>query len=686
MTAAAAVARPRPAAPLALLFYLAVALVFIWHGARLRDHYFGYDNDPISFVWYLHWWPWALLHGLDPLQTQKLWHGVGLNLTWTTSVPFLSLLTAPLSLLAGPLLTFNLLCIAMPALGAWSGFLLLRDLFGRTFPCLLGGLAYGFSSYETTQSCGHLNLATILFPPLAILLCRHRLSGRLGHRRFILALTAVALAQLGCSTEILLTATLFGAVLLAAVLLFAGRESRPALWRLGAEIAVSGLLAVLVAWPFLLVFIRGLAAFGGLPNDPSFFSLDPLALLIPTRLDRFGGAGLQPVSMLLTGGWWEQGGYLGIVLLLIVGAVILSPAGWRRPLAAVSLTTIVVFVAGLGPVLHVLDERTRIALPWSVMANLPVVDDVLPGRFTLYLALGTSVLLTAWLCEYRAPAFRAIGIAGLLLLTPRLGAMTWSDWPRDAFFTRANIERAIGRDRTVMILPAANRKPALAWQLEAGMSFNLAAAYAGYTPSSEAGQPVLGEWEHDVAGLHFSDDLQAFCARHAVDDILIGPGTSGVLRRAIEALGWPATRSGDVEILRVPPPASLRYVAIDGDYWPSSGPDNWMGQEVHIMTRSEPVTLVLSAADRPARLGPAELDVTRASGRTRLAVAPGADVPLALAANDQLTIRARSVFIPAEVVGNADPRALSVTLSIVPPPTIHARPAPPAASPSGLAR
>ena len=71
----------------------------------------------------------------------------GFNLMWTTSVPGPSLLVAPITLTAGPLVAYNVLALLAPALSAFTAFLLCRHVTGRTWPSLVGGYIFGFSDY-----------------------------------------------------------------------------------------------------------------------------------------------------------------------------------------------------------------------------------------------------------------------------------------------------------------------------------------------------------------------------------------------------------------------------------------------------------------------------------------------------------------------------------------------------------
>ena len=101
----------------ALAAYLVLAFCFL--GIRVaahpeRDVVGGLFTDPQIFVWSFAWWPHAILHGLNPFYTHQIWAPDGFNLAWATSVPGLAIAFAPLTLLFGPVLAYNVASIAMP--------------------------------------------------------------------------------------------------------------------------------------------------------------------------------------------------------------------------------------------------------------------------------------------------------------------------------------------------------------------------------------------------------------------------------------------------------------------------------------------------------------------------------------------------------------------------------------------
>ena len=84
----------------------------------------GVGPDPLILIWALNWWPWSLAHGINPFVTKFVWYPVGVNLTWVVSIPAAAFLALPVTLLWGPVESWNVLSMLAPALSAFSAFLL----------------------------------------------------------------------------------------------------------------------------------------------------------------------------------------------------------------------------------------------------------------------------------------------------------------------------------------------------------------------------------------------------------------------------------------------------------------------------------------------------------------------------------------------------------------------------------
>ncbi len=125
---------------IAAAFILYAALSVLFFGMPIIGHlpevYIGGGTDPICHIWAIAWWPYAIVHRINPLITHTLWAPEGYNLVWGTDIPGPSLLIYPVTRLFGPVVSYNILCLLAPPASAVSGFLLCRYVSGRFWPAL----------------------------------------------------------------------------------------------------------------------------------------------------------------------------------------------------------------------------------------------------------------------------------------------------------------------------------------------------------------------------------------------------------------------------------------------------------------------------------------------------------------------------------------------------------------------
>ena len=135
----------RPPPPTSSVSLSSSALPVLPH---FRRDLIGTGGDPQLFVWSLGWWPHARAPRPRPVRhARRSGRPHGSNLAWTTSIPGLALLLAPVTLAAGAVAAYNAAAILLPALAAWTAFLLCRHLTRSFWPSLAGGYLFGFSSY-----------------------------------------------------------------------------------------------------------------------------------------------------------------------------------------------------------------------------------------------------------------------------------------------------------------------------------------------------------------------------------------------------------------------------------------------------------------------------------------------------------------------------------------------------------
>ncbi len=402
----------------ALLIYL--ALSFFFYGLPIVRHfttsYIGAGADPTIFLWAIAWWPHAILHRINPILTTAIWAPKGCNLAWVTSIPGPSLLMTPVTLLFGPVLSYNILNILCPLANAFSMFLLCRYVAKRFWPALLGGLIFAFSEYTVSQSLAHLFLLFIFPAPLAILLVLRRVNQGLSRTTFVTLLSIVLTFEFLSSTELFATTSVFGSFAIILSYAVYNADCRSELRQLVVEIATSYTLLMVVLSPYLYyVFATGIPPI----NSGGNFSNDLLAFVVPTQVVLVGGRAFNSDPERLRA-WWEMSAYFGPGLWIVIALFVKS--NWREPvgkLLIVNLTLIAVL--SLGPILYV-SGRATIPMPWWLFSKLPLINQALPGRFGMYMFLIAALMASIYLSEDRHRAsFRVIlAVSTIVFLAPDL--------------------------------------------------------------------------------------------------------------------------------------------------------------------------------------------------------------------------------------------------------------------------
>ena len=125
----------------ALVIYLLLSGLFFGRGlvGHLSDRMIGIGPDWGSAVFFLAWWPYAVLKHLNPFITHVIWAPDGFNLGCSNFDPLAGIALAPITLLAGPVAAYNIGMLIAPALSAWSAYILCRLISGRFWPALVGG-------------------------------------------------------------------------------------------------------------------------------------------------------------------------------------------------------------------------------------------------------------------------------------------------------------------------------------------------------------------------------------------------------------------------------------------------------------------------------------------------------------------------------------------------------------------
>ena len=458
---------------IAFVLYLGIAMAYIGrYAVRSPGSADRTGPDVQIFLWGLRWWAYALQHGLNPLHSSLIWSPYGTDVLWTTTVPLLSVLAAPLTLTVGVTATWNILTVLAPALSAWAAYLLCRELTGNRWAAFIGGALFGFSSFELAQSVAHLQLTMSLSVPLmAWVLVRH-LRGKLGPRGLALRVGALAVCQFLISPEVLSTMLVGGALAgLAAFALLP--KQRVALRRATVWSAVGLAGAGVTLAPLLLTMLRD--APGRVLNSATTYSGDLLNLIVPTRVTALGGALAAAISSHYPGNVAEQGAYLGLPMVAVIAWFAVSRRSDRTARLLLALVTMAI-VLSLGPRLRIGGHMT-IWLPGALLQGVPFLNDALPSRFSMYTALIAAVIVSRWLADRPArwyPRLRWLLASLALVALAPTGSNTlwWKATPRA--ISSGTLARALPAGSTAISLPFWDPKDrSLYAQATSGMDFRL---------------------------------------------------------------------------------------------------------------------------------------------------------------------------------------------------------------------
>jgi len=511
----------------ALGIYLALSMLFFGRGlvGHFTTRHVGKAvGDPALIAWFLQWLAHAIVHRINPFYTNLLWAPATLNMAWTTWMPLIGLLLAPVTHALGPVTSLNVVFLLALPFGSWSAFMLYRYLTGSWWASLVGGYLFGFSGYMLYRLWEGDPQLLLVFPiVLSLWLVLRALNDEIKPLGFVGVMTAMLAVEFLISLEIFATATMFGGIAFALALVLLENETRRRLRALIIPIVISYAIALAVVSPYLYFFFSTAAPRAPM-WQPFLFSADLLFFVLPSwagELARFGVVARvferMPNTVTYVGF-----SYLGPVLLAIIA--VFTWRHWREARMRLLLwMMLIAAVLSCGPWLTVGGRRLML-MPGALLANLPLLRNALPVWFTMYLMLGAALVFAMWLASSNAGTAAKCGVtlAAVLFAMPRLSSAFW-DTPVDtpAFFLSGAYRDYLQPLEIVLPIPYGWRGNSLMWQAQSEMYFRMAGAWTGPPPAE------FERWPAMVAlfnGKYLPDpemQLKAFMAAHQVTAVLV---------------------------------------------------------------------------------------------------------------------------------------------------------------------
>ena len=382
---------PKPGISLhlaAIASYLAVALVLwshVWFGGSPAHSVTCNCGDTVQQVWWFEWLPWALTHGHNPLLTNAMWSRLGgVNVISNTSWLAPAAVLSPITLLFGPVASFNIANLLAPVLSGWAAFALAGRFSRLAGARIAAGGLYAFSPFVLRNTVlGHLDLTLTAYLPLVLLLGLRLLGRETRPVRTGLLLGALTIFEFFTSLEVLaITAVTGGLCALGLVACRPRLVMKARRQLLVASLTGATLVAGALSYP-LWFYLEGPRHVAGpfwtvaSSSASGIISAGPNVFNAHTGLTAVGYLGPQGPNV----------DYLGVGLLIAIAAS--CPVWWRRPACTV--------IAGVGILTWFLEF-----VPAGLWARLPLLSSIIVRRFALPVSLCAGLLIAAsidgWWC------------------------------------------------------------------------------------------------------------------------------------------------------------------------------------------------------------------------------------------------------------------------------------------------
>jgi len=553
---------------LAFALYLTIAVVLFARGLFGHPGYvIGRETDPAQTMWFFNWWRFSIAHRLNPFFTDWVWAPLGINLAWTTFVPLPAWFSIPIQATVGEPATYNIIMTLMPPLAAFTAFLLCRRVTHAFWPSILGGYIFGFSPHILGEVLGHLVVIAVFPVPLIALIALKRLDGEISRARFTAMLALLLGTEFLCSVDLFATMTLVAGFSLLLALIFFDGDVRLRLQRLIVSIIGAYLISAALLSPYLY-YLFALGHPNGSIWPPSNFCADLVGFVIPRQTIWWGSANFaSAISRRFGGNIWENGDYLGVVLIVFVE--IFRRRFWPTPIGKfLTILFLSIVIAAIGPVLHIAGAP-GFPMPWAIFQRLPLIEDILPVRFMVYAFLVVAVMIAMWFSTSSARPIAKFAVAAIVVasIAPNPHPSFWvSSLDIPAFFTDRTYATELQPGEIVLPLPWAQKGNSMYWQLKSDMYFRMAGGWTGTSPFEFDRMPIVSYFFGEADLPEPGDQLKAFIARFAVNAIVADP-SNGNLRSfqpALDSLGIKPEQSGGALIYKIPSRTFAPYAKLTG--------------------------------------------------------------------------------------------------------------------------
>ncbi len=543
------------------VYALAALLIFYRPGIFNGQTYLGDGGDPSLYIWMFRFLPDALVHLHNPLVISKAWAPDGLNISQATTTPGVAIIAWPITLIFGPIVSFNIISILSPALSAVSAFLFVSNYTNRWSAALFSGWLFGFSTYMFASLMGHLQVDFVMFMPIAFFAVAARAKNKISFLLYTLFLIISITGQFLCSLEIFVMQSIFLFVFAVTNQIISNQNKKLMLGlnknNLLFGLLISYFISIIIVSPVIISFFSDYNHIPHVLQGGSYYSLNLANLIIPTPVTWIFGHLALPISKHFAGNFSEEMGYIGFPLLTIVVISIIRlkrlPMAW--PLIALLVSAL---VCSLGPELHIL-SASIIPLPWAVIDKLPLLQNALPSRLMVFVMLAISGLIALWLeTIQRHRLFTFVALACAMVFTLPSAVSRSVDWwqsrvPTARLFEKAKYKNIIGKGKIVLFLPfGPNNGDAMFWQTEANGYFRMVNGYGNFVPPALSNWPAAGMLQQGLHPPGFSSAFNEFAKALKISKVIVPRDQLSIWNDALVKAGWISSGIGRLTVFSLP--------------------------------------------------------------------------------------------------------------------------------------
>jgi hypothetical protein len=407
-----------------IVAFLSAGVAATWPRATFLTGTLPASSDQAEYVWNMWWLAHQVTHLGNPWFTSYLAAPIGVGLGYDTLTPLLGAVTAPVTLLFGPSISYGLLVILTPGFACYAMYRLARLWLPGLAGPLAAGAFFGLSGMVTFQAWTHLHTAAgIVLLPLTMEAAVRLRRGPAIRHGVILGVMLGAAMLIDQEFAVL-------AVILAALVLLPWLVSNHGGAQLRA-LAAAAVTALVISLPQLIAMAHVLLARGNpqpAAGDYLRYAAELPGLFAPSpRLADYGMTGIGSIYPVRTPGDGLATFGAMLSLLAVLGLLV----SWRRRSARLlGLLWLGSALLALGPTLvisghqyaplsaHWRGLQVSLLMPYTWLIRLPGLSSFREAeRLALLGLVGAALLAGAavgWLRQHAKLALVAVVVFGAL--------------------------------------------------------------------------------------------------------------------------------------------------------------------------------------------------------------------------------------------------------------------------------